>query len=181
LAVFDLGQEAGQLTEPPFGANMAFRKEVFDRYGGFRTDLGRSGTNMLSNEDTELGRRLFAAGQRLRYEPSALTYHPVEESRQRRGYFLSWWFNKGRSDVRELGNQPNHRRFLGIPLRLFRDALVEAARWMVSVEPSHRFVSKLKVWCCAGQAFEFFHQRLDAKRKEPGRNANPWPPAEAGG
>jgi GT2 family glycosyltransferase len=150
---------------------MAFRKEVFERYGGFRVDLGRTGKSMISNEDTELGRRLFAAGQRLRYEPSALTYHPVEEFRLRREYFLTWWFNKGRSDVRELGNQFSRTRFLGIPLRLFRNFAIQSVRWMIAIEPSHRFVCKLKVWACAGQAFEFFQQRLDAKRKGPDRNS----------
>ena len=40
LAVFDLGLEAGRLTEAPFGTNMAFHKSVFVKYGGFRTDLG---------------------------------------------------------------------------------------------------------------------------------------------
>ena len=43
LVMFDAGPEGGQLTEPPFGANMAFKKEVFDVHGRFRTDLGRAG------------------------------------------------------------------------------------------------------------------------------------------
>jgi glycosyltransferase involved in cell wall biosynthesis len=180
LAEFAPDLEAGDMTETPFGANMAFRKEVFDKYGGFRTDLGRSGKNLLSNEDTEFGRRLMAAGQRLRYEPSALTYHPVEEYRLRKEYFLTWWFNKGRSDVLESGNQPNRTHFLGIPLRLFRDLPLEAVRWMVAVEPSQRFICKLKVWAYAGQGFESHCQWLDARRKRPERDANSWPPAEGG-
>src|SRR5579872_1977400 len=40
LAHFDQGPEAVPLTIPPIGNNMAFRKEVFLKYGGFRTDLG---------------------------------------------------------------------------------------------------------------------------------------------
>ena len=171
LAVFDPALEAGQLNEPPFGANMAFRREVFDKYGGFRTDLGRTGKNMISNEDTEFGRRLMAAGLRLRYEPSALTYHPVDESRLRRSYFLSWWFNKGRSDVREFGNQPNGARLIGIPLRLFRALPWAAMRWMSAIEPPQRFGYKLEVWSCAGQIFESYHLWLDAKRKGPERNS----------
>ena len=79
LASFDLGIPAGEMDEPPFGANMAFRKEVFEKYGGFRTDLGRSGNNLISNEDTEFGRRLFSAGLRLRYEPGQL---PITRSRR---------------------------------------------------------------------------------------------------
>src|SRR5271170_5558250 len=43
LASFDPENVTGKLTDPPFGANMAFRKEVFEKLGSFRTDLGRSG------------------------------------------------------------------------------------------------------------------------------------------
>ena len=166
LAAFDPGLEAGQMTVPPVGANMAFKKQAFHKYGDFRTDLGRSGKNLLSNEDIEFGRRLLAAGEQLRYEPSAVTHHPVEETRARRDYFLKWWFNKGRSDVMEFGILPNRRRVLGVPFRLFRDAAVEAARWTVAVDPPQRFVSKLKVWCYAGQAFESYSQvhRNDRRR-----------------
>jgi glycosyltransferase involved in cell wall biosynthesis len=164
LSSFDKGDKAGQLTEPPFGANMAFRREVFDKYGVFRTDLGRSGQNLLSNEDTEFGRRLMAGGERLRYEPSAITYHPVEEFRMHRRYFLIWWFNKGRSDVREFGNQDGFRRLFGIPLRLFRDVGIEAARWVVSFEPAERFICKLKVWAYAGQAYQAYLLWIEAKQ-----------------
>src|SRR5262249_18745084 len=40
LALFDLGSGHGQLSEPPIGVNMAFRKAMFKKHGGFRTDLG---------------------------------------------------------------------------------------------------------------------------------------------
>src|SRR5678816_2302696 len=40
LVSFNCGEQAGTLREPPFGTNMAFRKEMFERYGRFRTDLG---------------------------------------------------------------------------------------------------------------------------------------------
>ncbi len=61
LEAFDLGPEAGLLAEPSFGSNMAFGKEVFAKYGDFRTDLGPSPNKKVPrpNEDTELGRRLL--------------------------------------------------------------------------------------------------------------------------
>ena len=37
---FEQGEEPKALLEPPFGANMAFRREMFEKYAGFRTDLG---------------------------------------------------------------------------------------------------------------------------------------------
>jgi len=177
LAMFDAGTEAGELAESPFGANMAFRKEVFELCGGFRTDLGRVGKSMLSGEDSEFGRRVLAAGRRLRYEPSALTYHPVEEYRVKQQYFLRWWFNKGRSDVREFRNQLKDARLFGVPLRLFRSLVMEAVRWTITFEPSRRFVGKLKVWSCAGQVFECYQQLVDVKRNGTESNADLSPPA----
>lgn len=98
LAMFDLGPVGGALDEPPFGTNMAFRKEVFEEYGGFRTDLGPRPGSEIRNEDTEFGQRLLSAGEHLRYEPSAVVYHSIAPSRMRKQYFLAWWFDKARAD-----------------------------------------------------------------------------------
>ncbi len=170
LAMFDPDTEGGQLNEPPFGANMAFRREVFERYGGFRTDLGRSGKGLLSGEDTEFGRRVMAAGACLRYEPHAITNHPVESSRVRKKYFLLWWFNKGRSDVRECGVAPHRFSLFGVPIRLLRYAAVEAVRWVIADDSCTRFVCILKIWTYAGQAYESHRQSLDSNRQDLVRN-----------
>jgi glycosyltransferase involved in cell wall biosynthesis len=164
LASFDRGVNAARLVEPPFGANMAFRKEVFERLGGFRTDLGRAGKNLISNEDTEFGRRAMGAGLGLRYEPSSVTRHPVEENRLQKEYFLNWWFAKGRSDIRELGNHPHQKSVFGIPPRLLGSLARAAARWMVAVQASQRFGHKIELWNCAGQICEFYQQWLGARR-----------------
>jgi GT2 family glycosyltransferase len=162
-----------ELIEPPFGANMAFRKEMFDRFGGFRTDLGRVGNAMLSGEDTEFGRRLLTAGSRLRSEPGAITYHPVEQSRLRRRYFLKWWFNKGRTDVLEFGAHAKGRRLFRIPIRMIPDMAKEALRWLVSSNPSSRFICTLKLWAYAGQTYEFCRQLPDVNEKRALLNSNP--------
>jgi glycosyltransferase involved in cell wall biosynthesis len=175
LVAFDRGMEARQLNESPFSANMAFRKEVFERFGGFRTDLGRIGKSMISNEDTEFGRRIVAAGLRLRYEPSAVTYHPVEANRLKKQYFLEWWFNKGRSDVRELGNSDGRMLIFGIPLGLFRALPWAMLRWMISVEPSLRFGHKVGVWNCAGQIYESYLQWIGRGRKRGERQTSTGP------
>jgi len=60
-------------------------------------------------------------GLRLRYEPSAIVYHSVPESRVQKEYFLAWRFGKARADVRELGFPCDAGwRIAGIPLVLFR-------------------------------------------------------------
>jgi glycosyltransferase involved in cell wall biosynthesis len=105
LVQFDLGDEQTVLDRAPFGASMAFQKSVFEKFGGFRTDLGRLGKSLIGNEDTELGTRLITAGVRLLYVPSAIVYHPVFEERLTKRYFRSYWYGFGRSLVRQRGEQ----------------------------------------------------------------------------
>jgi glucosyl-dolichyl phosphate glucuronosyltransferase len=162
LALFDLGPEARELAEPPFGNNMAFRRKMFQRYGGFRTDLGPQpgSRNPQKCEDSEFGHRLLAAGERLRYEPSAKVYHALPKSRLRKRYFLDWWFDKGRSDLRELGIPPEVRWFFGgIPLCMLRRLAVWTLRCMFAVKPSRRFFCRTQVRWLAGQVVEARRQR----------------------
>jgi glycosyltransferase involved in cell wall biosynthesis len=166
LAAFDLGVRAGPLIEPPFGANMAFRKEIFGRYGGFRTDLGRCADNLISNEDTEFGRRLLTAGEQLRYEPSAVIYHPVPENRLKRYYFLKFWFNKGRSDIMEFG-VPNDARWYvaGVPVYLFRRLARWAGQGLLTLKTSKQFSTNLSLSIIAGQIFECYRMSRGASGK----------------
>lgn len=167
LAMFDLGPVGGALDEPPFGTNMAFRKEVFEEYGGFRTDLGPRPGSEIRNEDTEFGQRLLSAGEHLRYEPSAVVYHSIAPSRMRKQYFLAWWFDKARADFREFGVSPGTEWFVaGIPLYLIRRFVVSALRWVVTVETSLRFERKLKVWGRAGEIVECHRQSSEQKDRE---------------
>lgn len=164
LVVFDLGPEPRQLAEAPFGANMAFRHQVFQKHGNFRSDLGRCGGNLLSGEDTEFGDRLLAQGERLRYEPLAVVYHPVLESRLQKKYFLAWWFDKGRSEVRAFGAPPACRWYIaGIPLVLVRRMVVGVVRWFVALKPWQRFDCRCKVRYTAGQIVECHRQSRVAR------------------
>ena len=161
LSVFDPGIEAGPLTESPFGANMAFRRGIFEKYGGFRTDLGpgASGTNPQKSEDNEFSRRLLAAGENLRYEPTAVVYHPVSQQRLQQKYFLAWWFEKVRADIQAFGVPHGSKRFIcGVPGYLFRRLVLWALRWQFAVKPSARFSCKRRVWLLAAQILETYRQ-----------------------
>ena len=171
LALFDQGAIPCILTEPPFGTNMAFKKNTFRKYGGFRTDLGPCPGSEVRNEDTEFGRRLLAAREPLWYEPSAVVHHRVPEERVRKEYFLAWWFDKARADIRELGI-PTDTKWLvqGIPLHLFRRLGRWTFRWIVAANPSLRFDCKLKVWLNAGLIVECYRQSLGAKLQKKEHN-----------
>jgi glucosyl-dolichyl phosphate glucuronosyltransferase len=158
LAMFDLGVEPAELKEPPFGTNMAFRKQVFAKYGGFRTDLGPQPGTEIRSEDSEFGARLLAAGERFWYEPSAVVYHSVPRKRARRAYFQTWWFGKGRADVRELGREKARWYIAGIPLFLFRRIVVWTLRFTLCPREPQRFSNKLKIYWLAGIILEHYKQ-----------------------
>jgi glucosyl-dolichyl phosphate glucuronosyltransferase len=163
-ALFDLGDSPCRLDRPPYGVNMAYRKEMFEKYGFFRTDLGPSPNREIPrpNEDTEFGRRLLSAGERLRYEPSAIVYHPLVKDRIRKDYFLSWWFDLGRASIRESGRRPDiwgiQRRYWSIPKIVIMMLTVSTFKWIFSVQPAKRFFNKCFVWKAAGQISEIYRQ-----------------------
>jgi glycosyltransferase involved in cell wall biosynthesis len=158
LAVFDLGPVAAELTEPPFGNNMAFRKQMIEKYGGFRADFGPPPGNEVRGEDTEFGKRLLTAGERLSYQPAAIAYHAVPESRINKRYFLDWWFDKARTDIRESGPPAGARSIKGIPLVALRRLTVWTIRWLLAVGSSRRFSSKVNVWLNAGVVKECYSE-----------------------
>jgi GT2 family glycosyltransferase len=77
------------------GANMAVRREVFSKVGGFNEELGpgRSGTS----EDVEFAQRVVRSGGRIGYEPRAGVYHRVDWNRLTEEYFRQKHEQQGRS------------------------------------------------------------------------------------
>lgn len=158
LALFDLGDQGTELRCPPFGTNMAFRKTTFEKYGGFRTDMGPCPGSELRNEDMEFGRRVLAAGERLWYAPSAVVYHAVPEDRLTERYLLRFWYDHGRAMTRERGYRPSvygiPRWCFSIPIILARPFLINVWVWLKTRDPKARFFKKGVVWMMMGEMVE---------------------------
>jgi glucosyl-dolichyl phosphate glucuronosyltransferase len=176
LALFDLGDRGEELKSPPFGTNMAFRKTVFNKYGGFRTDMGPCPGSEIRNEDTEFGRRVMAAGERLWYEPSAVVYHAVPENRLKKPYFLRFWYDHGRASVREdysgkLGTVSHalseyYRTVIGFP----RPKV--AAKGLLAKDPKKRFYHKCLVWMKMGQIVELPRCWFSGRKQKQSSSVN---------
>jgi|SRR5581483_6121812 len=81
------------------GANMSFRREVFEELEGFRSEIGRIGTIPAGCEETELcirARRRWP-DRTVLYEPAAVVRHRVPPARATLRYFVSRCFAEGRS------------------------------------------------------------------------------------
>jgi glycosyltransferase involved in cell wall biosynthesis len=157
LVSFDRGPEGFALKESPVGTNMAFQKSIFVRCGGFRTDLGPSPNNEIRNEDSEFARRVFASGAGIYYEPSAIVYHHIPPERLQKKYFLQWWFDKGRSEIREWGAPSGAGwTIAGVPPLFLRRLAKWTAQWAFTFNPRFRFECKLKAWLNAGMIRECY-------------------------
>jgi glucosyl-dolichyl phosphate glucuronosyltransferase len=121
LGLLDLGGARLEIEPHQWliGTNIAFRREALLEVGGFRTDLGRRGNLLLSNEELELQQRLRAAGGRVVYCPNIRVRHRVARERLTRHWMRQRIFWQAISD---LVSDPTPRLAANLPptrLRLF--------------------------------------------------------------
>lgn len=80
------------------GANMSFKKWVFNEVGIFDETLDRVGDNLLSCGETELCDRIRSAGMDVYYDPSIVVKHIISKDRLNLNYFLRRAYCQGISD-----------------------------------------------------------------------------------
>jgi glycosyltransferase involved in cell wall biosynthesis len=151
---YDLGEDVCEATIPPFGANMAFRRTAFDKYGLFRTDLGPIQNVLLRGEETELFQRIFRTQSKVIYWPNAIVYHPVPKERLQKAYAQSFFYNAGKTEFRVGGIPQGTVCYLGVPRFLFRTIAGSFFAWTFSLEPKRRFRNKLRMYHSAGMIAE---------------------------
>ncbi len=89
--------QSAKLIRNPIGANMSFRREVFDVVGGFRSEIGRVGKRPLGCEETELciRARQYWPQSGFLYQPQASVFHRVPGERTCWRYFCSRCYSEG--------------------------------------------------------------------------------------
>lgn len=143
LALLDYGAEPLQVdAENPrcmVGANMAFRREVFDEFGNYDPMHQPVPGAVTAVEDYEFELRLLRAGRVGMYDPSIVTYAAVQSNRLEKRYHRKWHADHGRAIARVLRPEEDFSRsglpmpapagaarLFGAPAWLYRAALVHA-------------------------------------------------------
>jgi GT2 family glycosyltransferase len=114
-------------------ANFACRRSVFAEVGTFATTFRR-------DEDREFNLRLWRAGKRGRFVDQVRVMAPVAAERLRKSYHRRWYettgVNHARMRYREIIDHEGRlvepmqgRRLFGVPLFVYKECLVSAARW----------------------------------------------------
>jgi glucosyl-dolichyl phosphate glucuronosyltransferase len=104
-----------------FGVNMAIRREVLFKVGGFNPES--FGDLWFGDGETGLNRKLWEKGMLIGYVPEALVYHHIPPQRMTVGYFRRRMANEAASEMYALFHQ-------GVPhwLRLLKQGAGIAAR-----------------------------------------------------
>ncbi|MFM9079937.1 MAG: glycosyltransferase [Opitutaceae bacterium] len=97
----------------PMGANLAFPRRVFDQLGLFHTALDRAAGNYFSGGDSEMIRRVRAAGLEVWFVPAAAVRHQMPASRTTFRYAARHAFDSARSRVIDRAGQPRATAYLG--------------------------------------------------------------------
>ncbi|HYK19896.1 MAG TPA: glycosyltransferase family 2 protein [Pyrinomonadaceae bacterium] len=135
------------------GGNAIFKREMLQRVGPYSTDLGRSGTRLLSCEDEDMYQRLRAVGARGLYLPHLIVYHFIPRERLTKRYHRSWcfWQSVSFAVLDRIRPQPVPAVF-GVPRYFYGRAL--RGMWqlanVLNREPGMRFSNELSLWELAG-------------------------------
>ena len=99
LPVHDLGPEPlsypNRIARNPLGACFLVKKEVFEKLGPFREDIGAGQSG--AHEDSEYFWYALINKFKILYWPYAALYHPVTPERLTVSYLHRWYFNSGKS------------------------------------------------------------------------------------
>jgi len=85
--------------QAPMGANFAFPRWAFERFGLFDTHLDRKGASLFGGGDSEMIRRIRGAGLEVWFVPAARALHQIPRSRLTFGYAARHAFDSARSRV----------------------------------------------------------------------------------
>ena len=145
LALVDYGDETFVVNSgKPYclvGANLAFRRDVFDRIGLFSPGLQRVRDGIGSAEDYDLQMRVWRAGGQGLYDPAVVVTTDVQPERTTKAYHRRWYAGHGRysalmrlkesmsPDGTLIPERTQASRLFGVPSFVYVEMLESAGRW----------------------------------------------------
>ena len=137
------------------GANVAFRADVFDRFGMFSTAVQRVRDSIGSTEDHELLVRIYAGGERALYAPELTVWSSISPDRLTRRYHRRWHRGHGQfhARMRLPDTERSRARIFDVPIHMLRAALLDAAGWLSSTLTRDRagaFARETRLWFFTG-------------------------------
>lgn len=142
----------------PMGANLAFPKWVFEQLGQFHTALDRAAGNYFSGGDSEMIRRVRAAGLQVWFAPGADVQHQMPANRTTFRYASRHAFDSARSRVIDRAGQPGASgyfvsRFVGNLLKALGFALL-GALYAIGFQTGAAKKAFVRAWRSCGYLYQ---------------------------
>jgi glycosyltransferase involved in cell wall biosynthesis len=134
LTILDRGPERRHLDAHEWlaGTNIAFRREVLQKAGGFSETLGRKEDILLSNEDLSACNAIRKMGYSVLYDPAIEVWHNVHEDRLNHPWMRRRVFWQVVSDIVTEG---------GTPRADFERCVANVVDYLARLPPHNRGVS----------------------------------------
>jgi glycosyltransferase involved in cell wall biosynthesis len=156
-AVLDLGTDPVPLSAStfPYGANMAVRRQVYDKVR-YDPGLGLRPGSAMRSEEMALVRHLADAGEEGWWVPAARVTHFIPKARQTIAYLREYYFGWGEYLGR--ASAPVRPSLLGRPLWLWREMVVSEVRYQLwrAARTSERWLEELKAASVARGRFRWY-------------------------
>lgn len=78
-------------VQNPISACLIASKDLFEKHGGFRLDLGIKADKRGACEDTEFFWRILKAGVKIEYNPDLTVFHPIVVDKINKEFVLRWY------------------------------------------------------------------------------------------
>jgi glycosyltransferase involved in cell wall biosynthesis len=126
------------------GANVVFKRKVFDATGLFNVNIG-PGQGTLS-EDIEMFVRALKKGKKMIYDGKALVMHPVDPHRMTLRYIAKWNFQQGKTNAifEAIENENKLPCFGRVPRYLLRSIILKFFKFFLVILRPRSFLSQ---WC----------------------------------
>jgi glycosyltransferase involved in cell wall biosynthesis len=160
------------------GANLAFRRRVFDRVGRFTPELGRIKDGIGSTEDHDMQLRVWRSGLRGLYAPAVVAVADVTPDRMVKAYHRRWHRGHGRhcaemrlrelvpADLGPMSEPADIVTLFGSPGFVYADFALFARRWASALATggdSFFYANKLRhIW-------SYLRRRRELHRAENAR------------
>jgi GT2 family glycosyltransferase len=157
------------VSQSPYGANMAIKRNVIERVGPFDTSRGRNGKVLASGEDGEMFERIIKAGFKVIFLGGARVHHKVEAFRLEKRYFRRWRYQTSRN-IAITQDFPGTNRILNVPLYLVPQllrALWRGASSRLSLPADRAFAQELLIFHFLGIVAGLLARRNQICRVEP--------------
>ena len=185
LALLDFGPEPLEVGRNgvrwPLGANLAARRDAFDRAGWWDNDFDRQGNSLRGQGQREWCLRARAAGLHGYYLPDMVVHHHVPKERLDKRYFRRWSYWNGVSrailydklavDMESPDDSPldfsTVPHLAGVPRYMWRTAAAVAVRMFLARlrrDEIDEFEQEMRLWFFAGIVRQRWDDRHGVRR-----------------